>query len=73
MRTFVPFDLERRDLLGSAHMVRHDGDGVVEPDDLAYTLHSLRCRIIYASYAPTEHGRLRQGCDFDAGRRASMP
>src|SRR6516165_3592921 len=43
-------------------------DGIVEAHDLAHTLDGLRCRIVQALDASAEHRRLRERCDFHAGK-----
>ena len=69
MRTVVPFDLERcQTFLRRAHVIGHDGDGVVEPHDLAHALDGLGRRIVHALHAAAEHRRLRQRRDLHARR-----
>ncbi len=69
VRAFVPFDLERgQTFLRGAHMVRHDGDGVIKPDDLAHTVDGLSRYVVQALHAPAEHWRLHQRGDLHAGR-----
>ncbi len=69
VRPAVPFDHQGREpFLGSPHMVGHDGDGIVEPHDLAHAVNGLGRRIIHALQTSTEHGRLRQRCDLHPRR-----
>ena len=69
MRTVVPFDLERlQPLLRGTHVIGHDGDGIVEPDDLAHALDGLGRGVVHALHAAAEHRRLRQRRDLHAGR-----
>ena len=69
MRPVVPFDHQRRQpFLRGPHMVGHDGDGVVEPHDLAHALDGLGRRIVHALHAAAEHRRLRQRRDLHARR-----
>ena len=57
VRPVVPFDHQRRQpFLGSAHMIGHDGDGVIEPYDLAHALDGLGRRVIDALQPTTEDG-----------------
>ena len=69
MRAVIPFDLERfQPFLGRAHMIGHDRNSIVEPDDLAYTLDNLCRSIIEVLNPAAECGRLRQRRDLHAGR-----
>ena len=69
VRTVVPFDDQGlQPFLRGAHMVRHDGDGVVEPDDLTHALDRLGGRIIHALHAAAEDRRLGKRGDLHAGR-----
>jgi hypothetical protein len=69
MGTFVPFDLERcKALLRSSHVIGHDCDGVVQPDDLTNALDGLRRPIVDALDASAVHRRLRERRDLHAGR-----
>ncbi len=56
VRTGVPFDHQRRQpFLRSPHMVGHDGDGVIEPDDLLYALNRLGRRVVDALHTTAEN------------------
>ena len=69
MRTVVPFDLEGLEpLLRRPHVIRDDGDGIVEVHDLAHAVDRLGGRIVHALHAPAEDGRLRQRRDLHARR-----
>ena len=69
VRTVVPFDHQGREpLLRRAHVIGHDGDGVVEPHDLAHALDGLGRGIVHALHAAAEHRRLRKRRDLHAGR-----
>jgi len=64
----VPFDLEcGKPLLRSAHVIRHHGDRVIEPDDLADAPNGLGRDIIHALHAPAKHRRLCERCDLHPG------
>ena len=46
--TFIPDDVERREaFLRRPHVVRDDGDGVVEANDLAHAFYGARFAIIH--------------------------
>ncbi|MGA7863113.1 MAG: hypothetical protein WA709_12595 [Stellaceae bacterium] len=67
MRPVVPFDHQRRQpFLRSAHVVGHDGDGVVEPYDLTHALDGLGGRVVDVIQPASEDRRLRKGCDLHA-------
>ena len=69
MRTVVPFDLERfQTFLGRAHVIGHDRNSIVEPDDLPHALDGLCRRIVQALQAAAEHRRLRQRRDLHTRR-----
>ena len=69
MRPVVPFDRQGcQPFLRGPHMIGHDGDGVVEPHDLAHALDGLGRRIVHALHATAEHRRLRKGRDLHARR-----
>ena len=56
MRPLVPFDHERRQaLLGGPHVVCHDGNGVIEPDNLPNALDRLGRGVIDTLYPPAEY------------------
>jgi hypothetical protein len=72
VRPVVPLDGEGGESFHHrAHVVGHDSDGVVEPDDLADALDGLRGAIVHALDAATEDGRLRQHRDLHT-RRAGV-
>ncbi len=57
VRAVVPFDHQRRQpFLRSAHVVRDDSDGVVEPHDLTHTFDGFGLRIINALHTTAENG-----------------
>src|SRR5882724_8268174 len=69
MRTVVPFDDQgSQALLRRPHMIGYDGDGIVEPHDLAHTLDRPGRRIIHAFHATAKDGGLRERCDLHSGR-----
>ena len=69
MRAVVPFDDQRRQtFLRSAHVVGDDGDGIVEPHDLAHALHRLGRGIVDALHAAAETGDCASVAIFTPGR-----
>ena len=69
VRPVVPFDRQRcQPFFRSAHVVGHDGDGVVEPHDLTHALDGFGRRIVHALDTAAEDGRLRERRDLHAGR-----
>jgi hypothetical protein len=69
VRPLVPLDGERRQpFLGSAHVVGHDRDGVVEPHDLTHALNRHGRFVIHALHAPAKDRRLRKRRDLHSRR-----
>jgi hypothetical protein len=65
----VPFDSQHRQtFLRGAHVVGHDRDCVIEAHNLAHASDGAGRRIVHALHAASEHRRLRQRRNLDAGR-----
>jgi hypothetical protein len=74
VRTVVPFDHERREpFFRRTHMVGHDGDGIVEPNDLTHALDGFGRCIVHALHTTPKTGDCASVAIFIPGSRTSIP
>ncbi len=67
IRSEIPFDVERVEpLLGRPEVIAHDGNGIVEPQDVAHPRDLARCGVVDLRELAAEDRAQRDGGDLHA-------